>query len=128
MKTRKKRKTTKNETLKKKLHIIPDTDKTKWSSDFFGERQVINFKNYISRTKVDILNPIKGKYQNSIKKEYGRRLKLQLKKNKPSRKQFQNKTRKKYNSKTIDKQISNMSNKKLESVYKSLLKYEKTKQ
>ena len=111
-------------TPKKKLHIIPDSDKTKWSSDFFGERQVINFKKYISKMKVDNLHPIKGKHQNSIKKEYARRLKLQLKKNKSSRKKFQNKTRKKYNSKTIDKQINNMSNKKLESLYKYLLKNE----
>ena len=128
--TRKKstrKKSTRN-TPKKKLHIIPDSDKTKWSSDFFGERQVINFKKYISKMKVDNLHPIKGKHQNSIKKEYARRLKLQLKKNKSSRKKFQNKTRKKYNSKTIDKQINNMSNKKLESVYKYLLKDEKTKQ
>ena len=129
-KSTKKKSTKKKSTkkpLKKKLHIIPDSDKTKWSSDFFGERQVINFKKYISKMKVDNLHPIKGKHQNSIKKEYVRRLKLQLKKNKPSRKKFQNKTRKKYNSKTIDKQISNMSNKKLESLYKYLLKNENTK-
>ena len=126
-----KKKSMKKKSMKKKstrkLHIIPDTDKTKWSSDFFGERQVINFKKYISKMKVDNLHPIKGKHQNSIKKEYARRLKLQLKKNKPLRKKFQKKTRKKYNSKTIDKQINNMSNKKLESVYKYLLKDEKTK-
>ena len=112
----------KKKTLKKKLHIIPDSEITQWSSDLFGERQVINFKKYIARTKVDNLNPIKGKLSTYMREEYKRRLILQLKKHKPSRKKFKNKTKKKYHYKKIHKDIKKMSNNKLENLYKTLLK------
>ena len=118
----KKRKSKKNKTLKKKqLFIIPDKNKTVWSSDFFGERQVLDFKNYIVRSKVDNLNTIKGKNSKDIRKEYERRIKIQLKKNKSSRKKFNNKTKKKYSKRSIDKQIGHMSNNQIETLYKSLL-------
>ena len=115
----------KNKTKKKQLYIVPDENKTIWSSDFFGERQIVDFKNFVSIAKVDNLNSIKGKLTKTMKKEYGRRLKLQLKKHKPSRKRYYNKTKKKYNKKTIDKQINKMSIRKLENTYKFLLKHEK---
>ena len=118
----KKRKQKKNKTLKKKqLFIIPNKNKTVWSSDFFGERQVLDFKNYVVRSKVDNLNAITGKNSKDIRKEYERRIKIQLKKNKSSRKTFNNKTKKKYSKRSIDKQISRMSNNQIETLYKSLL-------
>ena len=112
----------KNKTLKKKqLFIIPDKNKTVWSSDFFGERQVLDFKKYVVRSKVDNLNAIKGKNSKDMRKEYERRMKIQLKKNKSSRKKFNNKTKKKYSKRSVDKQISKMSNKQLEDLYKTIL-------
>jgi hypothetical protein len=126
-KTQKKNKTLKKRTkkIKKDFHILPDDNKTLWSSDYFGKRQVINFLSYKIKDHVDNLNPILGKFKDKISDEYKRRLKIQLKKNKSSRKQFQNKTKKKYNSKSIDKILSNMSNKKIETIYKKLLSKEK---
>lgn len=133
-KTRKIRKKTKKKTKKKtrkntpskKFHVLPDNNKTIWSNDYFGERQVIDLPSYKIKTHVDNLNPITGKFKDKISDEYKRRLIIQLKKHKPSRKRFHNKTKKKYNSKSIDKILSKMTNKKIEMVYKDLLLNEKS--
>lgn len=116
------RKTNRN----KKFHVLPDNNKTIWSNDYFGERQVIDLPSYKIKTHVDNLNPITGKFKGKISDEYKRRLIIQLKKHKPSRKRFHNKTKKKYNSKSIDKILSKMTNKKIEMIYKDLLSNEKS--
>ena len=112
----------KNKTIKKKLHYIPTKNKTVWSSGMFGERQVINYPKYISRSRVDNLNKIKGKNKHLLRDEYKRRLKVLLKKSKKSRNYFQKKTKKKYNKKNIDNTITNISDEKLLTLYKNLLK------
>ncbi len=112
----------KNKTIKKKLHYIPTKNKTVWSSGMFGERQVINYPKYISRSRADNLNKIKGKNKHLLRDEYKRRLKVLLKKSKKSRKHFQKKTKKKYNKKNIDTMITNISDEKLLTLYKNLLK------
>ena len=124
-KTRKKKKTMKN-TPNKKFHVLPDNNKTIWSNDYFGERQVIDLPSYKIKTHVDNLNPITGKFKDKIADEYKRRLIIQLKKHNPSRKRFHNKTKKKYNSKSINKILSKMTNKKVEMIYKDLLLNEKS--
>ncbi len=112
----------KNKTIKKKLHYIPTKNKTVWSSGMFGERQVINYPKYISRSRADNLNKIKGKNKHLLRDEYKRRLKVLLKKSKKSRKHFQKKTKKKYNKKSIDTVINNISDEKLLTLYKNILK------
>ena len=124
MKTRKRKTKSKSKNKTIKYHIIPKK-KTKWSGDLIGEHQVININSWIAKKNVDNMNSIKGKYKNDIKEEYKRRLKIQLKKHKPSRKRFLNKTKKIYNNKTIDKILNKLTPKKIESVYKDLLKNEK---
>tara|TARA_B110000902_G_scaffold167270_1_gene190886 strand:- start:77 stop:1174 length:1098 start_codon:yes stop_codon:yes gene_type:complete len=125
-KPRKKSRKKTKKTGKKKFHVLPDNNKTIWSNDYFGERQVIDLPSYKIKTHVDNLNPITGKFKDKISDEYKRRLIIQLKKHKPSRKRFHNKTKKKYNSKSIDKILSKMTNKKVEMVYKDLLSNEKS--
>ena len=116
-----KRKTRKNKTKvskktkkksRKQMHILPDSDKTIWSSDIFGERQVINYKKYISKLRVDNLNPINGKFKDSIRDEYIRRINIQINKSKASKKLYQSKSA----------NLKKMSNEKIVSLYKSLLK------
>ena len=119
---KKKSKNKKNKTIKKNLHYIPTKNKTVWSSGMFGERQVINYPKYISRSRVDNLNKIKGKNKHLLRDEYKRRLKVLLKKSKKSRNYFQKKTKKKYNKKNIDNTITNISDEKLLTLYKNLLK------
>lgn len=119
-------KKSRKKTPNKKFHILPDNNKTIWSNDYFGERQVIDLPSYKIKTHVDNLNPITGKFKDKISDEYKRRLIIQLKKHKPSRKRFHNKTKKKYNSKSIDKILSKMTNKKVEMIYKDLLLNEKS--
>lgn len=126
-KTRKKtRKKSRKNTTNKKFHVLPDNNKTIWSNDYFGERQVIDLSRKKIINRVDNSNPITGKFKDKISDEYKRRLIIQLKKHKPSRKRFHNKTKKKYNSKSINKILSKMTNKKVEMVYKDLLSNEKS--
>ena len=126
-KSRKKpRKKSMKNTPNKKFHVLPDNNKTIWSNDYFGERQVIDLSRKKIINRVDNSNPITGKFKDKISDEYKRRLIIQLKKHKPSRKRFHNKTKKKYNSKSIDKILSKMTNKKVEMVYKDLLSNEKS--
>lgn len=132
MKTQKKTKKRKTKSKSKKnktvkFHILPGkSKKIVWSGDFLGEREVLDISKFMALKRVDTLNSIKGKYKKSISDEYKRRLKIQLKKHKPSRKRFLNKTKKKYNNKTIDKVLNKFAPNKVESVYKDLLKHEKT--
>ena len=125
-KPRKKSRKKTKKTGKKKFHVLPDNNKTIWSNDYFGERQVIDLPSYKIKTHVDNLNPITGKFKDKIADEYKRRLIIQLKKHNPSRKRFHNKTKKKYNSKSINKILSKMTNKKVEMIYKDLLLNEKS--
>ena len=111
---------------KKKFHILPTGDKTMWSNDYFGKRQMVNILKKRIINRVDNSNPITGELKDKISDEYKRRLKIQLKKHKPSRKRFHNKTKKKYNSKSIDKMLSKMTDKKIETIYKDLLSNEKS--
>jgi len=130
-KTRKKsnktRKKLSNSKTKKQFHILPESNKTIWSSDYFGQREVIDLTSWKIKNYVDNLNPISGKFKGKIADEYGRRLKIQLKKHKPSRKKFFNKTKKKYNIKSIDNVLDNMPNKMVETTYKDILLSEKSK-
>jgi hypothetical protein len=125
-KPRKKSRKKTKKTGKKKFHVLPDNNKTIWSNDYFGERQVIDLSRKKIINRVDNSNPITGKFKDKISDEYKRRLIIQLKKHKPSRKRFYNKTKKKYNSKSINKILSKMTNKKVEMVYKDLLSNEKS--
>ena len=125
-KTSKKTRKKTMKTGKKKFHILPTDDKTMWSNDYFGKRQMVNILKKRIINRVDNSNPITGELKDKISDEYKRRLKIQLKKHKPSRKRFHNKTKKKYNSKSIDKMLSKMTDKKIETIYKDLLSNEKS--
>ena len=50
----------------KKFHVLPDNNKTIWSNDYFGERQVIDLPSYKIKTHVDNLNTITGKFKGKI--------------------------------------------------------------
>jgi hypothetical protein len=111
---------------------IPITEKTVYSTDQFGKRQVIDIDKFLIRAHIDSQgeatdyksNPEKYKYASE---EYKRRLLLQLKKDNSSRRLFQKKTKKKYSSKTIKSQIDKMPIKKIQKIYYTLLHKKKGK-
>jgi len=135
-KTRKKKK--KKDLYTKAKHTligfdnIPITEKTVYSTDQFGKRQVIDIDKFLIRAHIDNQgeatdyksNPEKYKYASE---EYKRRLLLQLKKDNSSRRLFQKKTKKKYSSKTIKSQIDKMPIKKIQKIYYTLLHKKKRK-
>ena len=135
-KTRKKKKKKDLYTITKQALIgfdnIPITEKTVYSTDQFGKRQVIDMDKFLIRAHIDRQgeatdyksNPEKYKYASG---EYKRRLLLQLKKDKSSRRLFQKKTKKKYSSKTIKSQIDKMPIKKIQKIYYTLLHKKKRK-
>jgi hypothetical protein len=129
---KRKNKTQKIKKTKDGFADIPKTLKTIWRTDQFGKRKVIDLERHVSRIHVDNKGLATDYHKNTekfkqIRKEYERRLLLQLKENASSRRLFKKKTRKKYNSKNIEKKINKMPIVKLQNLYFSLLKEDKSR-
>ena len=129
---KRKNKTQKIKKTKDGFADIPKTMKSVWRTDQFGKRKVIDIDRHTSRIHVDNKGLATDYHKNTekykqIRTEYERRLLLQLKENASSRRLFKKKTRKNYNSKNIEKKINKMPIIKLQNIYYSLLKADKSR-